>query len=429
MQPLPHLAIVIVLTEGGPYRPGDICSLAFLEKTVGRLVPHVGHGITSEPSESGIVPESISARVVTAAEPYAAGELLTLSFLDPSIARIHLLPPQRTEHCDAAIHLGRMVPTLDFDVSGPDAADACNDIRAECQEMGVPGNDVGTLRRSTTLISFSSIVPISSEFVVHSPLNEPLEHLEEYPQASTSAVRTAAVDKHDASGNLDVSGGVEVRLEWTSERVRRFITVVDRLFTVERLGWYRHVLAMRLLIPDRIGCGNQSIDLETITHLLALRAAAVETLGRPLLEAFMPNFTVTPEWLDSLDSAQAARALASVRDSIEPFVLDEVREFPDETVEAAWTIGHISRGDFLHASGSCIDAFMPVFIASTSRFPKLTERLSAYRRALIDVFGQTARSAEAVRLGAMTQPNHSLDDRLWQLVGEIGETFGGLAVA
>jgi hypothetical protein len=29
----------------------------------------------------------------------------------------------------------------------------------------------------------------------------------------------------------------------------------------------------------------------------------------------------------------------------------------------------------------------------------------------------------------MAQPNHTLDDRLWQLVGAVGEHFGGLAVA
>ena len=36
--------------------------------------------------------------------------------------------------------------------------------------------------------------------------------------------------------------GVRVRLDWNRDRVRRFVQVVDKLFTIDRLGWYRTVM-------------------------------------------------------------------------------------------------------------------------------------------------------------------------------------------
>ena len=63
------------------------------------------------------------------------------------------------------------------------------------------------------------------------------------------AVRIAADDDRKAADPTRASdAGVSVRLDWSGERLRRFVAVVDKLFTIDRLGWYRHALAMRLLI-------------------------------------------------------------------------------------------------------------------------------------------------------------------------------------
>ncbi|MGH7728524.1 MAG: hypothetical protein ACREM2_07020, partial [Vulcanimicrobiaceae bacterium] len=220
--------------------------------------------------------------------------------------------------------------------------------------------------------------------------------------------------------------GARTRLDWSDERVKRFIAVVDKLFTVDRLGWYRHVLAMRLLVPDEIRCGERIVDVEAMRFLHALRAAAAETLGRPLLAAFMPNFSVGSGWLESLEVPAAARALAGLRDALVARIDEPNEAFPDDP---RTTTGIVARAAFLGAPAGSLDALLPVLIPSDSAHAALAERLSAYRAALIELFGATASSVEAVRLGAMTQPNHALDDRLWQLVGTVAEVFGGVAVA
>lgn len=415
-RPLPEIAIVRVLTPGGPYRAMDLLSLAFIEPTVGRLVAHEPRDDAPAPGDDALVPESISVLVVSAAAPYAAGLVLTLSFVDPGFARIHA--PTN----DAAVH--RSMPTPQ------DATEPQRPV-VVAERLSTNGYDHST----HTTESMGRTEPERHDVptVTHAHV-DPSFLLGDEPIEDGFFEETIAriVYPEPASPLREVRErivrGVEVRLEWTNERVRRFTTVVDKLFTVERLGWYRHVLAMRLLVPDTVSCGDAPSDLEAMRHLHALRVASVETLGRPLLAAFMPSFVITPEWLTSIDSNAAARALAGVRDAIAPFVTDLGPPLAAND-GATWTIGRVDRHEFEIAPATSVEALLPILIANVSAHPLVTERLGDYRRTLIDVFSQTAQSAEAVRLGAMAQPNHSLDDRLWQLVGTVGEAFGGHAVA
>ena len=404
-RPLPNIAIVRVLTSGGPYRTLELLSLAFVEPTVGRLVAHAPNADDPVPNDDALVPESISVLVVHAAQPYAAGLVLTLSFVDPGIARIH------APASDGVPPRAMTVPQL-----------TTEPLRSTVVASPPPGNEVTTDVRETA----RDVSPIDTHARFDPMLllgEEPVDH-----ETFEDAIARFARAEPASHGRDTRVCGVEVRLEWTSERARRFTTVVDKLFTVERLGWYRHVLAMRLLVPDIVSCGDAPSDLEAMRHLHALRAASVETLGRPLIAAFMPSFVITPEWLASIDSVSAARALAGLRDAIAPFVTDLGPPLAAND-GATWTFGRVDRHEFEIAPAASVEALLPIFIANVSAHPLVTERLSDYRRTLIDVFSQTARSAEAVRLGAMAQPNHSLDDRLWQLVGTVGEVFGGLAVA
>jgi hypothetical protein len=158
-----------------------------------------------------------------------------------------------------------------------------------------------------------------------------------------------------------------------------------------------------------------------------LRAAATETLGRPLLAAFMPSFCVTAEWLETIDSAAIARALGDVRDAVLPHVAHA--DFHSSELSDDASIGILTPDRMAGAGSASVDALLPALIASRSANVALADCLESYRSALTDVFEQTARSAEAVRLGRMAEPNHVLDDRLWQLVGTVGATLGALAVA
>jgi len=440
LQDLPEVAIVRVLTPGGPYAVGDMLSVAYLAPTIGRLVAHDAPAPTQTIESPGFVPETISVCVSHAAPPYARDAILTLSFLDPHIARIHptgeavrnLRPRSGDEDDGLANH-----------VTAQARQGSATSVRAILREP----DDVWNARRPTSERPDAPSVDgdrsdadpdatASTDGAVTGHVGaSPSDAAHAVPRLSATSWRTVdrgSIDSAAFAGAVSLTAppapaGVRVRLQWNRDRVRRFVQVIDKLFTIDRLGWYRHTFAMRLLVPDEITCGDATADVEAMRHLVALRAAAVETLGRPLLAAFMPNFSISAEWLESLDNPVAARALAGLREAIVPFVCDDT-VVPQVDV-ASDTTGVIERGELERQPASTVESALPIFIASHACDVVLTERLEAYRQTLVEVFGQTARSAEAVRLNAMSQPNHALDDRLWQLVGTVGQSLGGLAVA
>jgi hypothetical protein len=360
---VPNLMLVRVLSPGGPYRPGDVVSVAFTRSTIGRLQSHDGAPHEPKTSSIEIVPHAISARVTTTAPPYRAGDVVTLSFVDPSLARIHAIANDEPREDAASI----VPPTTTIEPSpAPEPA----------------------LEPALDDASYACVVP-EAERVPETP-------------------------------------GITVVTRWTSERARRFVHVVDKLFTIDRLGWYRHVFAMRLLLPDAIDCADDVGTSEGMRLLDVVRTSTSETLGRPLLAAFMPNFAVSAEWLETIDTPALARALGDLRGAIVPFA---GAPRASRALDRVSCVGTISRADVDGDNVTCVDAFVATLIPSCAADPLLAAHLDAYRSALADVFSQTSRSAEAVRLGRMCEPNHALDDRLWQLVGTVGASFDALAVA
>jgi len=325
---VPDVALLRVLTAGGPYAPGDLLTLAFNDAAVGRLIGHPALRLddalcATEP----IVPESIGLEVALAAGPYERGERLTLSFVDPRFARILRAAP--------------------------------------AEPLGI-GADAAPL-------------------------------------------------------------GVRVELGWEADRTQRFVGLVDTLFTIEGLGCYRHLLAVRLLVADTIATGAAADDIVANQHLRTLRNALAQALGRPLLDACIPGFAVTRDWLDERDELRAAQALAALRTTL-------AAHADDCDVQAAEalprrTVGRVTRRALAAMTEGALDAMLPALIPCTSTVPAVTAALGAYRAALAHAFERFAGVPDAGRIEAMTQPDHALDDRLWQLAGAVGESFGGLAVA
>jgi hypothetical protein len=397
----PEIAFVRVRCAGGPYPVGATLSVAFVTPGLARLAAHDESAEPASSTNTSLVPEMISASVIRGAGPYPVGASLTLSFIDPTIARIH--PSDVPGDRRAFARLDPVTIASPTDAATANTANVANESKAVAAPAPISHPNGSATGPSDNERSTSGASVETTATVVRSSQTHIKKHI-----------------------TLTNSAGVRVRLDWNRDRVRRFRQVVDKLFTIDRLGWYRHVFAMRLLVPDTVTCGNPQADLEALRHVHALRAASIETLGRPLLAAFMPNFAVTPAWLDSLDRPAAARALAGLRETLLPHATDaEIGNEPEE----GWTISTLGRSDLSAATASSVESLLPIFVPYESPAPALTEHLAAYRAALIDIFGQTTQSADAVRLNLMAQPNHTLDDRLRRLSQSVSESFGGLVVA
>jgi hypothetical protein len=401
----PQIVFVRVLTAGGPYAVGNTLSVAFVNPGVGRIAAHDAPASDIEHRTiDSLVPETISARVIRAAVPYALGSALTLSFVDPTIARIHATDTPDGRQRASNANPQTMASTI-VEEAPPTREPIVHNAVAE---LSLP-------------IADEPIVATQPDVVEHAPAQTIADFVPHIVPKIGSYARRVEGSEPAARG------GIRVRLDWNRDRVRRFVQVVDKLFAVDRLGWYRHVFAMRLLVPDVVVCGDTDTDVEALRHLHALRAASIEMLGRPLLAAFMPNFSVTPPWLDSLDKPAGVRALAGLRETLLPFATDDT--LCEAELDPAWTTAAISAAELNAANASSIEALLPIFIPHASSNDDLSGKLGAYRSMLIEIFGQTTQSADAVRLNQMSQPNTALDDRLRHLARSVHETFGGLAVA
>ena len=205
---------------------------------------------------------------------------------------------------------------------------------------------------------------------------------------------------------------------WGESEARRFIAVVDKLFTIDRLGWYRHSLAMRLLLADAIVVSDAKSSAEATRHLTMLRAAAADALNAPLLAVYMPHFEVDSEWLSSIETPAM---ISSIADLCEVLDRPNAGVEPAEMAELSGTVGH----DEWLRWGSCgVDTFLALLLPNGARLPSVGQRLADYRTGLLELFGQMSQAPAAVRTSHLTQANHLLDDRLWNLAGALQDAWG-----
>jgi hypothetical protein len=345
---LPQLSTARVLSPAGPYGAGSVVSLAFVDPRVGRIFAHDPAPAAYDDARDGAtIPDIMSVVLLAAAPPYARGDTLALSFVDPAIARIHCW-----------------------------RSNDAPDLAAE-RDPAAPAQPPATATASPAVDHGKPVVGLS--------------------------------------------------LEWTASRVGRLVSLGEKLLGVDRLGWYRHALAVRLLLPDDIVIDDAVRD-EAGRRLRALKMAATEALGTPLLAALMPNFTVDEEWLRSIETPAVARAAAALREVLVAHAGDGPATYALEDASSHMSYGTLRRADVERGAGG-LDAFLASLVACDGATPGVSAALRAYKTASIDLFGQTAHASTAVRTTRLATPNPILDERLAALCAEIDGAFGSLAVA
>jgi hypothetical protein len=140
----------------------------------------------------------------------------------------------------------------------------------------------------------------------------------------------------------------------------------------------------------------------------------------------MPAFAVTPEWLDSLGDRTTGQTYEAFRTAAAEHLEDhsESGDFAEDVTRTPLQDARLVEG-----RPQSLEAQLALLIPTVSLNSALTDSLTAYRTDLVDLFEQMSPAADAVRIKTMSQPNHLLDERLWQLTGTVGEIFGPLAVA
>ncbi len=344
---------------------------------------------------SAPLPQLSAARVLTSGGPYEAGALLSLAFVDPLVGKL-VAHEARAESWEA-----RSPAIVPETISVVLLAAAPPYENGETIALSFIDPAIARIHRCT---------PSESAPRAAKPVSEIVRH-DAQPRVSAAQPRTAAMH-------------VGLRLEWTTARVGRLLSLSEKLLASDRLGWYRHALAMRLLLPDEVVLADADANETAARQLRALKMAATEALGTPLLAALMPNFTLDEEWLRSIETPALARAAAALRDTLREHANEEA-----SLVSAA----HISVGSLslteIERVGSGLDAFLAALIPCEGGTPELAGCLRDYKVALVELFGQTSQASTTVRTTRLATPNPVLDERLAAVAREIERAFGRRAVA
>ncbi len=342
------------------------------------------------------LPNLASLQIIAAAGPYAAGAVVSLAFNDPTLGRLAIV--------------GGAVETA---TSPPPAAEIPDIVLGRLLAAAGPYDVDDLLVLSFVNPVVARIFPIGSANVHHTK-NEATSEPPSSPAGICADVPTPNVAPANERARRAKRSGVMLLLRWCLDDARRFISVADKLFTVDRLGWFRHTLAMRLLLPGEIVVSDVRAAAEMNRHLEDLRTAATDALNAPLLSAFMPGFAIDAAWLETLEPPALIDSAARLRSLLQPHLGANSSE--DVAVDAMLS-GAIEPSELTSAHPTNLDNFIALLVPQRATDPALRQRLREYRSALLDLFGQMAYASATIRLKQMTSANHLLDERLWNLVG------------
>ena len=245
----------------------------------------------------------------------------------------------------------------------------------------------------------------------------------EEEEKQEAVVRSPSRLKFRGSSEEKVSAPFMVA-RYDKERIEQIRTATDLLFRKDQIGGYRHVLAMRLFVAEKI-IGS---DAEINAAWIDLRKSAENDLKTPLMRLIMPSFKPDEAWaslIGSLEALEAAEVLMREMPSfIQSNTMMAMPELQDDEIYGSVQLGnfdYFEKGE--EPSGAFVDAIIPEMIPTDSeRWPAFSREMKIYRNALAAHFKTIAYKGTALRHEQMGKSsNEELDDALTNVVMALEE--------
>lgn len=211
---------------------------------------------------------------------------------------------------------------------------------------------------------------------------------------------------------------------WSSEHQAIVGQTLRDLCDVPNAGWYRHVMAMKVLFAQQLRVGEADVNQDEIALnvFASVRSAIRSGLGAPRMAMLLGDFHPTEDWVGSLGDDAVAESLAKLGTDFKTMM----DEFPVEA-EPAWLLGAVPAIDIENKGVLWAYAQLPGFIPTVCVDAQVSGELRSYRDLLQEFFGDLARGDHAEGLETMASvANAALDEELHNVVMQL-ET--GLAQA
>ena len=216
-----------------------------------------------------------------------------------------------------------------------------------------------------------------------------------------------------------------ISLKLDESKIKQIKSGIELLFTKNEIGIYRHVMAMRFFIAEKI----YGTDSEVEKAWEEIQSTIKRDLSIPLMRMLMESWKPTAEWAGTLGSLEALGATEVLMREI-PGIIEANVSMNAPKIEENEIISSLRLGNFGYfekteeASISFLDALLPEMIPTHSeKWPKLSDALTNYRNELASTFKMSAYKGIAVRHEQMIKNiNEDLDMSL-KTVMEIMESI------
>ena len=207
--------------------------------------------------------------------------------------------------------------------------------------------------------------------------------------------------------------------KYDKARIDQIRSTVEILFKKEEIGWYRHILATRLFVADRIVGTDPKVENAWMEILTTTK----RDIKVPLMRLVMPNWSPDMTWVNSIGSNESLAATEVLMSEI-PGIIRSGSIIPapkinDDEIASSLQLGNFG---FFDANEEMSTAFFDTLLPEMmpiggSKWEKFGESLQKYRDALSKIFKTNAYKSEILRYEQMIRSqNDELDKALKDII-------------
>lgn len=207
--------------------------------------------------------------------------------------------------------------------------------------------------------------------------------------------------------------------KYDKARIDQIRSTVEVLFKKEEIGWYRHILATRLFVADRIVGTDPKVENAWMEILTTTK----RDIKVPLMRLVMPNWSPDMTWVNSIGSNESLAATEVLMSEI-PGIIRSGSIIPapkinDDEIASSLQLGNFG---FFDANEEMSTAFFDTLLPEMmpiggSKWEKFGESLQKYRDALSKIFKTNAYKSEILRYEQMVRSqNDELDKALKDII-------------
>ena len=252
------------------------------------------------------------------------------------------------------------------------------------------------------------------------PHDQSDEHVE--PEPIPRPPEIDLIPRENTNQPIDIHGAIAITT-MDAARIKRTIATLRTIEAIEGIGWYRHVIALRLLAPNIIAAAAPAELQET---WIASYKLLISQTKMPIIKASMPGFTPSQGWADEFSPQPLINETKKMLEMLTHSNSGRAEIGPNDAFRII-DVGFISQIESgVPVGGGHLNALlahiMPVDIPG---HPEVSTALATYRSLLISEMEPMIYQGEAARHRSLISKPH--ESELNRAFAKLRDAFEGIS--